>query len=69
MAAAKTSEPRKASDGGIMFLEPGGEVKKGSVRIPSTYGNKSFEDFLKDLGLQKKKMEKLEVQKESGTSF
>ena len=28
MAAAKTSEPRKASDGGIMFLEPGGEVKK-----------------------------------------
>ena len=53
MAAAKTSEPRKASDGGIMFLEPGGEVKKGSVRIPSTYGNKSFEDFLKDIGFTK----------------
>ena len=53
MAVGKTSEPRKASDGGIMFLEPGGEVKKGSVRIPSTYGNKSFEDFLKDLGFTK----------------
>ena len=44
---------RTASDGGIMFLEPGGEVKKGSVRIPSTYGNKSFEDFLKDIGFTK----------------
>ena len=47
------TRPRTASDGGIMFLEPGGEVKKGSVRIPSTYGNKSFEDFLKDLGFTK----------------
>ena len=51
------TRPRTASDGGIMFLEPGGEVKKGyrkgSVRIPSTYGNKSFEDFLKDIGFTK----------------
>lgn len=51
------TRPRTASEGGIMFLEPGGEVKKGyrkgSVRIPSTYGNKSFEDFLKDIGFTK----------------
>jgi len=49
----KLMNARTASEGGIMFLEPGGEVKKGSVRIPSTYGNKSFEDFLKDLGFTK----------------
>jgi len=44
----KLMNARTASEGGVMFLEPG-----GSVRIPSTYGNKSFEDFLKDLGFTK----------------
>ncbi len=69
MAAAKTSEPRKASDGGIMFLEPGGEVKKGSVRIPSTYGNKSFEDFLKDLGFTKEENGKIRGSKGEWNKF
>ena len=45
--------------------------RKGSVSIPSTYGNKSFEDFLKDIGFTKvdENTGKAEVQKESGTSF
>lgn len=43
---------RKAADGGIMELAPGGEVKTGSTLKPSTY-TKPFEDFLKDIGFTK----------------
>tara|TARA_Y100000004_G_scaffold68092_1_gene76383 strand:- start:8931 stop:9905 length:975 start_codon:yes stop_codon:yes gene_type:complete len=39
---------RKAADGGIMYLAPGGSALK-----PSTYGSKPFEDYLKDLGFTK----------------
>ena len=63
------TRPRTASDGGIMFLEPGGEVKKGSVRIPSTYGNKSFEDFLKDLGFTKEENGKIRGSKGEWNKF
>jgi len=45
---------RKAADGGIMYLAPGGPVTKGgSTLAPSTYGSKPFEDYLKDLGFTK----------------
>jgi hypothetical protein len=44
---------RKAADGGIVHLAPGGEAKTGSTLKPSTYGSKPFEDYLKDLGFTK----------------
>ena len=44
---------RKAADGGIMYLAPGGPVTKGGSTLkPSTY-TKPFEDFLKDIGFTK----------------
>ena len=43
---------RKAADGGIMYLAPGGDVKTGSTLKPSTY-TKPFEEFLMDLGFTK----------------
>jgi len=36
---------RKAADGGIMYLAPG-----GSVRTPSTYESKAFEEYIAELG-------------------
>lgn len=44
---------RKAADGGIMYLAPGGPVTKGGSTLkPSTY-TKPFEEFLMDLGFTK----------------
>ena len=46
--------PRKAADGGIMYLAPGGEVLKKTIKTPSTYGDRAFEDFLMDADFTKK---------------
>ena len=41
---------RKAADGGIMYLAPG-----GTVRTPSTYEAKTFEEYIAELGPEFKK--------------
>lgn len=49
---------RKAADGGIMYLAPGGSTDdvplKKTIKTPSTYTGRVFEDFLMDAGFTKK---------------
>jgi hypothetical protein len=49
---------RKAADGGIMYLAPGGSTDdvplKKTIKTPSTYTGRAFEDFLMDAGFTKK---------------
>ncbi len=62
---------RKAADGGIMYLAPGGPVTKGGSTLkPSTY-TKPFEEFLMDLGFTKvdEKTGKVRGSKEAWNNF
>ena len=49
--------PRKAADGGIVSLAEGGDPEdvplKKTIKTPSTYGKRAFEDFLFDAGFVK----------------
>ena len=62
----ESASVRKAADGGIMYLAPGGEVLKKTIKTPSTYGDRAFEDFLMDAGFTKKDPDTKEIRGAKG---